>query len=95
MYDILNVYLDGSKEPSRIEMITADVWCYADLADKAKAKQTVAPMQLTIAYCQIVGEEPPDLATVRKWAREHRVQVEVAETVGPTPPDPIEGSSSR
>lgn len=84
MYDNLNVYLDGSTTPTLVEPITVDIWTYNDLADKAKAKLTMAPMQLTIAYCQLVDPTPANLEVVRKWAREHRVQVEVAETVDPT-----------
>lgn len=84
MYDNLNVYLDGSTTPTLVEPITVDIWTYNDLADKAKAKLTMAPMQLTIAYCQLVDPAPANLEVVRKWALEYRVQVEVAETVDPT-----------
>jgi hypothetical protein len=48
-------------------------------------------MQLTIAYCQLVDPTPANLEVVRKWAREHRVQVEVAETVDPTQSDQSDG----
>lgn len=84
MYDNLNVYLDRSDTPELVEPITADIWTYNDLADKAKTKYTMAPMQLTLAYCQLVDPAPASLDVVRKWARDHRVIIEVAETVDPT-----------
>jgi hypothetical protein len=92
MYDNMNVYLDGSTTPVVVEPLTVDVWTYNELADKAKAQLRMAPMQLTIAYCQLVDPEPKTLEVVRKWAREHRVTIEVAETVDPTQSDPSEGS---
>ena len=84
MYDKYNVYLDGATVPTLIEPITADIWVYNELADKAKQKLTMAPMQLTIAYCQLVDHQPANLEIVKTWAREHRVQIEVADEVGPT-----------
>lgn len=92
MYDNMNVYLDGLTTPVVVEPLTVDVWTYNELADKAKAPLRMAPMQLTIAYCQLVDPEPKTLEVVRKWAREHRVTIEVAETVDPTQSDPSEGS---
>lgn len=82
MYEKLNVRVDGFTHV--IEPLTVDVWTYNDLADKAKAQLRMAPMQLTIAYCQLEDPEPKSLDVVRKWAREHRVTVEVVETVDPT-----------
>jgi hypothetical protein len=82
MYEKLNVQVDGITHV--IEPLTVDVWTYNDLADKAKAQLRMAPMQLTIAFCQLVDPEPKSLDVVRKWAREHRVTVEVVETVDPT-----------
>jgi hypothetical protein len=82
MYEKLNVQVDGITHV--IEPLTVDVWTYNDLADKAKAALRMAPMQLTIAFCQLVDPEPKSLDVVRKWAREHRVTVEVVETVDPT-----------
>jgi len=84
MYDNLNVYLDGSTTPTVVEPITVDIWHYNDLADKAGKKLTLAPMQLTIAYCQLVDPNPANLDVIKKWAREHRVQVEVVGPVDPT-----------
>ena len=82
MYEKLNVQVDGITHV--IEPLTVDVWTYNDLADKAKAQLRMAPMQLTIAYCQLVDPEPKSLDVVRQWARKHRVMVEVVETVDPT-----------
>ena len=87
MYENLHVFMDGSTTPVVVEPLTVDVWTYNDLADKAKAKLTMAPMQLTIAYCQLVDAEPKTLDIIRKWAREHRVTIEVAEAVDPTQSD--------
>jgi hypothetical protein len=88
MYENMLVFMDGSTTPVVVEPLTVDVWTYNELADKAKAKLTMAPMQLTIAYCQLVDPEPKTLEVIRKWAREHRVTIEVAETVDPTQLDP-------
>lgn len=82
MYEKLSVQVDGITHV--IEPLTVDVWTYNDLADKSKAQLRMAPMQLTIAFCQLVDPEPKSLDVVRKWAREHRVTVEVVETVDPT-----------
>jgi hypothetical protein len=82
MYEKLSVTVDGTTHV--IDPLTVDVWTYNDLADKAKAQLRMAPMQLTIAYCQLVEPEPKTLDVVRKWAREHRVTVEVVESVDPT-----------
>ncbi|CAB4185899.1 hypothetical protein UFOVP1504_21 [uncultured Caudovirales phage] len=84
MYENMLVFMDGSTTPVVVEPLTVDVWAYNELADKAKAKLSMAPMQLTIAYCQLVDPEPKTLEVIRKWAREHRVTIEVAETVDPT-----------
>lgn len=86
------MYLNGSTTPVVVEPLTVDVWTYNELADKAKAQLRMAPMQLTIAYCQLVDPEPKTLEVVRKWAREHRVTIEVAETVDPTQSDQSEDS---
>lgn len=88
MYENMLVFMDGSTTPVVVEPLTVDVWTYNELADKAKAQLRMAPMQLTIAYCQLVDPEPKTLEVIRKWAREHRVTIEVAETVDPTQLDP-------
>jgi hypothetical protein len=88
MYDILNVYQDGAEEPVEVKILTADVWTYNDLTETAGKKAFIAGMQLTVAYCQLVDPDPKNLGVVKKWAREHAVQCEVRETVGPTQSDP-------
>lgn len=92
MYENMHVFMDGSTTPIVVEPLTVDVWTYNELADKAKAQLRMAPMQLTIAYCQLVDPEPKTLEVVRKWAREHRVTIEVAETVDPTQSEASEDS---
>jgi hypothetical protein len=88
MYEKLSVTVDGFTHV--IDPLTVDVWTYNDLADKAKTQLRMAPMQLTIAYCQLVEPEPKSLDVVRKWAREHRVTVEVVESVDPTQSEAID-----
>lgn len=87
MYDNMNVWLDGETVPVLIEPITDDMWTYNELADKAKQKATVAGMQLTIAYCQMIDAQPSSLNAVKKWAREHRVKCEMVAAVDPTQPE--------
>lgn len=92
MYDNMNVWMDSASEPVLVEPITDDMWTYNDLAEKAKQKTTVAGMQLTIAYCQLVDPDPATLLVVKKWAREHRVKCEMVAAVDPTQPELSDGS---
>lgn len=92
MYDTFNVFIDDSTEPVLIEPIGVDIWVYNDLIDKTKAQIRPMSMMLTIAYCQLVDPAPSSLDVVKKWAREHRVQVAVVGPVDPTPLALIEDS---
>jgi len=42
---------------------------------------------LTLAYIGVTGKEPKNLAEIRTWARENKVQVDVGKSVDPTGPD--------
>ena len=84
MWDILNVYLDGSTEPVEVTVLTIHVVDYRDFCDKAKVTAYPAGLDLLSAYCTLVDAEPTDFKVIKKWAREHKVITDRREQAGPT-----------
>jgi hypothetical protein len=82
MYPQLNVYTLDNTEPTVVQPITVDF----ELAEELYGNKPVrdSGLRLVVAYCHIVGSEPKNLAEVRKWAREQRVQVTIGEAPDPT-----------
>jgi hypothetical protein len=82
MYPKLNVYLNDQAEPTVVQPITVDF----ELAEELYGAKRVTDsgLRLVVAYCQITGSEPKNLAEVRKWAREQRVQVTIGDAPDPT-----------
>lgn len=89
MHPQLNIYLDGSDDPTVVDIISDDFWAYEEIAGP---KPSETGMRLTIAYRHIVGKDPKSTVEVRAWAKEHRVIVTLGQTVDPTHPDPGAGS---
>lgn len=85
MYPQLNVYLDGALEPTVVNLISDDVWCYEDIAG---SKTSETGMRLTVAFRHLEGRDPKNIAEVRAWAREHAVIVTIGEPADPTRPAP-------
>ena len=84
MWDILDVYLDGSTDPVEVPVLTVYIVDYRDLCDKAKVTAYPAGLDLLSAYCAIYDAEPLDLKVIKKWGREHKVIIDRVEQVGPT-----------
>jgi hypothetical protein len=84
VWDVLDVYLDGSTKPVEVTVLTIHVVDYRDMCDKAKVTAYPAGLDLLSAYCTLVDPEPFDLKPVKKWAREQKVIINRREHVGPT-----------
>lgn len=84
MWDVLDVYLDGSNDPVEVDVLTIHVIDYREFCDKAKVTAYPAGLDLLSAYCTLVEPEPTDMKLVKKWGREHKVIVQRRESLGPT-----------
>lgn len=84
MWEVLDVYLDGSTVPVEVAVLTVYVVDYRELCDKAKVNAYPAGLDLLSAYCGLVDDEPTDFKVIKKWAREHKVICDRGETQGPT-----------
>ena len=84
MWDVLDVYLDGSTEPVEVTVLTIHVVDSRDFCDKAKVTAYPAGLDLLSAYCTLVDAEPTDFKVIKKWAREHKVITDRREQAGPT-----------
>lgn len=89
MFPQLNVYLDDSAEPTRLETVSMDFWTYEELVAKdPRAKTSEHGMRLTIAFIHCQGRDPKNLEEVKIWARERKVRVVVGQASDPTQSDP-------
>jgi hypothetical protein len=84
MWDVLDVYLDGSTEPVEVTVLTIHVVDYRDFCDKLKVTAYPAGLDILSAYCTLVDPEPSDFKVIKKWAREHKVITDRREPSGPT-----------
>ena len=84
MWDVIDVYLDGSTEPVEVTVLTIHVVDYRDFCDKLKVTAYPAGLDLLSAYCTLVDPEPSDYKVIKKWAREHKVITDRREPSGPT-----------
>ena len=84
MWDVIDVYLDGSTEPVEVTVLTIHVVDYRDFCDKLKVTAYPAGLDLLSAYCTLVDAEPSDFKVIKKWAREHKVITDRREPSGPT-----------
>jgi len=84
MWDVLDVYLDGTQVPVEVPVLTIHVVDYREMCDKAKTNAYPAGLDLVSAYCTLVDEEPADMRPIKKWAREHKVITVRREHMGPT-----------
>jgi hypothetical protein len=84
MWDVLDVYLDGSQIPVEVAVLTIHVVDYRDFCDKAKVTAYPAGLDLVAAYCALVDLEPLDMKPIKKWAREHKVITVRRDHMGPT-----------
>ena len=84
MWDVIDVYLDGSTEPVEVTVLTIHVVDYRDFCDKLKVTAYPAGLDLLSAYCTLVEPEPSDFKVIKKWAREHKVITDRREPSGPT-----------
>ena len=84
MWDVIDVYLDGSTEPVEVTVLTIHVVDYRDFCDKLKVTAYPAGLDLLSAYCTLVDPEPSDFKVIKKWAREHKVITDRREPSGPT-----------
>lgn len=86
MYPQLDVYVDEAEQPTVIQPLTVDFEVAESLYPSGNV--TDNGLKLVVAYCQIEGKEPKNVAEVRAWARAHRVRVIVGRQPDPTPSDP-------
>ena len=84
MWDVLDVYVDGSQVSTDVPVLTVYVVDYRDLCDKAKVTAYPAGLDLLAAYCAIVDPDPLDLKVIKKWGREHKVITVRKDQLGPT-----------
>lgn len=87
MLPVMVVVLDGG-EPVEYQTTAADMWAWEDLSQKSIGDGAEYGLRLTLAYIGVTGNEPKNLAEVRTWARQNKVQVDVGKNLDPTPPDP-------
>ena len=83
MYPQLNIYLDEATEPTIVQPLTVDFEVAESLYPSGNV--TDNGLKLVVAYCQIEGKEPKNVAEVRTWARARKVQVTVGREPDPTP----------
>jgi hypothetical protein len=85
MYPQLNIYLDEADEATVIQPLTVDFEVAESLYPSGNV--TDNGLKLVVAYCQIEGKEPKNVAEVRAWARARKVRVIVGRQPDPTPSD--------
>ena len=83
MYPQLNIYLDEANEATVIQPLTVDFEVAESLYPSGNV--TDNGLKLVVAYCQIEGKEPKNVAEVRAWARARKVRVIVGREPDPTP----------
>lgn len=89
MYPQLNIYLDDATEATVVQPLTVDFEVAESLYPSGNV--TDNGLKLVVAYCQIEGKEPKNVAEVRAWARSRKVRVIVGREPDPTPSDPSAG----
>lgn len=90
MLPVLSVTLDG--QPAvEVQTDTLGMWCCEDIMAKPLNKASEYGIRLILAYIGVTGEEPKNLADVKAWAKEHKVQVTVGDMAVPTTPAPTAG----
>lgn len=93
MYPQLEIYADDAQEATIVQPLTVDFEVAESLYPGGNV--TDNGLKLVVAYCQIEGKEPKNVAEVRAWARAHKVRVIVGRAPDPTQSEPSEGSSSE
>ena len=86
MFPVLDVYLDGATVPVQVQTTSLMMWTYEDLTGKPIGKSSEHGLRLTLAYIGVTDLEPPTLADVKAWAKEHAVSVTIGDDITPTKP---------